>query len=69
MELCDFGGFPDKKEVPLVIADSALVKDFASLFNKGGLTSYKGGWKFSKGLQMPANQTFVAKEGTIRIQF
>jgi hypothetical protein len=36
-----FGGLLVKKEVPLVIADSALVKDFATLFNKGGSTSNK----------------------------
>jgi hypothetical protein len=48
-ELCDFGGFPVKKEVPLVIADSALVKDFVSLFNKGGSTGYKGGKNPYKG--------------------
>jgi hypothetical protein len=43
------GDFLVKKEVPLVIADSALVKDFVSLFNKGGSTGYKGGKNPYKG--------------------
>jgi hypothetical protein len=32
-----------RKEVPLVFSDSTLLKDFASLFKKGGSSGYKDG--------------------------
>lgn len=36
-------------EVPLVNSNCALAKDFASLLNKDGLTSYKGAKNPNKG--------------------
>jgi hypothetical protein len=64
-ELCDFGGFPVKKEVPLVIADSALVKDFVSLFNKGGSTGYKGGKNPYKGGSTSNKDAKILNKGSL----
>jgi len=49
LELNDFGGFPIKKEVPLVVSGCALVKDFASLLNKEAPPGYKDAEIFNKG--------------------
>jgi len=48
MELCDFVGFPGKKEVPFVDFNSVTDKDFASLCNKETSQSYKGGTQLTK---------------------
>ena len=55
--------FPVKLEVPLAIIDPALVKDFASLFNKGGSTGYKDGKNPYKGGSTSNKDTEIFNKG------